>query len=131
MRLCTTTQGSPSRTWAGQDAARAFRESVRLNPANHAASDALGVSLGRLKQYPEAVAAAEAAIRLEPDDASYRLHLCDLELAMSKYQQAIAACGEALRLAPDMTAAHRMLGSAYLALEQYDQAAGASGAAPS
>jgi len=33
-----------------EDAARAFRESFRLNPANHAASDALGVSLGRLKQ---------------------------------------------------------------------------------
>ncbi len=51
------------------EAEAAFREAIRLDPANADAHGNLGIVLGELKRYREAEAAFREAIRLDPANA--------------------------------------------------------------
>jgi cytochrome c-type biogenesis protein CcmH/NrfG len=52
---------------APEEASQALRESIRLEPGNARAYGALGSALNALGEHPEAVAAFDEALRLEPD----------------------------------------------------------------
>src|SRR5438093_1480686 len=67
---------------AGQpeEAARLLRLAVARDPKSAEARSALAQALQRLEQYPAAIAEAEAAVRLAPGKADYRLLLGDLRV---------------------------------------------------
>jgi tetratricopeptide (TPR) repeat protein len=78
-----------------------YREDVRRRPGDATAWHRLGSTLlFALDEAPEAVAAEEEAVRLDPDDAESRVTLALALDAVGRYAEASAAFDEALRLDP-------------------------------
>ena len=96
---------------AAAEAQRAFDEGTRYMKA---------------KQYAEAVAAFQRAVKVRPDFAEAHSNLGYSLRNTGKIDQAIAAYREAIRLKPDLAEAREYLGVAYLlkgdrqaAMDQY------------
>ena len=78
------------------DAQELLQRAVELNPDNAAAHHALGLSLVRLKRYPDALRQLEQAAWLEPDDANY-IYVYAIALnSLGEPKQAIQALRTAL-----------------------------------
>jgi len=72
-----------------------------------------GLSLERAGKRPQAIAALNEAIRLNPNSAEARLELGKTELALGRVQEAIVELEEAQRLSPGNVQAGRLLSQAY------------------
>ena len=105
-----------------EDAIRAYKEVIRLNPNNADAYYGIGLTYSILKQHREAKEAFEHAIKLKPDfaEAHYSLGLAYSDLKESG--KAIKAYAEAINLKPDFVDTHYMLGLTYGSLSQYEKA---------
>ena len=75
-----------------------------------------------LKQYPNALAAFQSALRLKPDDATLHFNLGITYSRLEQYENAVNAFKEALRLKPDLALASNSLGLAYFNLDRYSEA---------
>ena len=81
-----------------------------------------GNRFGDLKQYSEALAAYEQAIRLDPNDAvafatkGYALN------RLKRFEEALAACEQAIRLDPNYAVAYQNKGKALNGLNREEEA---------
>lgn len=73
-----------------EDAARAFRHVLALNPGLDAVRDQLALCLLMMKEYPEAVGVLETLVAQAPDNAVYWHHLGS---ALSKWSTSLSADG--------------------------------------
>ena len=104
------------------DAEAAYREAIRLDPADAWAHNGLGNALHDLKRYADAEAAYREAIRLHPANAIMHRNLGNTLHELKRYADAEAAAQEALRLDPKDAQAHATLGDALHDLERYADA---------
>lgn len=105
-------------------AVEAYKKANSLQPSIGAYSG-LGVVYLELKQYENALATFQQAVRLKPDDATMRSNVGVAYFWMEQYENAIGTFREALRLKPDYAGAYNLLGNAYCGLEQYPEAVAA------
>lgn len=104
------------------EAAREYREALRLDPGFASAALNLGVC-EKARGRPAAAAAAwRAAARAAPGDPRPWLNLGNLAYAERRVAAASAAYREALRRRPDFAEAHRMLGKIALAAGRMNEA---------
>ncbi len=103
------------------EAEAVFRDLVDHQPENERHLTCLGSHLkdkGKAADagpfYERAVAAARAAIRLKPDDATARATLGDALDGQGKLSEAVAEYREAIRLRPDSAYAHNRIGTVLL-----------------
>jgi len=92
------------------DAENAYREAIRLNPANADAHCGLGVVLYDTGRHAEAEAAWREAIRLNPANVDAHNRLGGVLHDALRYAEAEAAWREAIRLNPANADAHNNLG---------------------
>jgi tetratricopeptide (TPR) repeat protein len=94
-----------------------FRATLARNPGSAFLHSNLGVILMSSGRETEAAAEFEAAVRLTPDDADYRVNL-GLALAQlpGRLPDAVAQYQAALRISPHLATAHLNLGLAYASM---------------
>lgn len=93
---------------AFEDAERAYREALALEPEEAFLHNDLGILLEGLGRLAEAEAAYRDAIRLDPEDDVARSNLGDVLAAEGRRTEAVAAYREAERLAPEKWYYHRL-----------------------
>jgi len=88
------------------------------------AADHIDLGLDYLDQgqFDEAIAAFEAAIRLDPDDALAHYNLGRIYYLQDQMEQAAAAFEEAIQIDPEMAEAHTNLGAVYRAQGKTEEA---------
>jgi serine/threonine-protein kinase len=113
----------------GGEAEAVFRDLAERRPENPRHLACLGRLLtdrGRSGDaapvLDRAVAAARAAIRLQPHDAAVHYQLGNALNGQGKVDEATAACREAVRLKPDDAVAHHYLGNALRGQGKVDEA---------
>ncbi len=118
------------------DALLQLQATVRLNPSRVDASDLLAAAYDAVGDHNQAVAAAAAALQLDPADTGARAILVGhggqtagdwinaslYRYQAGNYQASIAAAQQALRLDPQSVAAYNNIGAAYAGLKQWDLA---------
>jgi tetratricopeptide (TPR) repeat protein len=104
------------------DALKAFRRAVEIDPKIAAVYLNLSVAYDRLNRLNDALAAAEQAVELEPKNANAMTQLCELRLSTNKPREA-AACYETLRDSFGMNeTALYGYGTALMELKEFDKA---------
>jgi len=93
-----------------RNAARCYREALRIDGESAAAAYNLGLALKALGSLDQAATAFRTAIRLKDDllEARYMLALTGMDL--KRTDEAIEQLGEILRMNPDYSQAHFLLG---------------------
>ena len=104
------------------EAAQAYEEALKRDPANMVAHLALASVLLQDKKFDAAQRQVDAAQKLEPMSMPVRLTQAQLDLAQKKYSQARDNLQEVLKSAPNHAPAVLMMGTAQLALGAYAQA---------
>ena len=97
-----------------------FLATPTLSPAAVHAEEA--DSLQRQRRFPEAVAAYEEAVRLDPDLAAAHSGLGWVLFRTGRSPEAEAALREAIRLDPGLVGAHRALGFVLIRLRRFPEA---------
>ena len=105
-----------------EQARERYARAVELMPTAAANQSALARVLIRLDRPQDALPHAEDAVRLEPDDARWRLLLADAEGGSGNMAAAAVQLEEAERLAPGNLAAVRELARLYLRMKRLDRA---------
>lgn len=105
-----------------EEAVKAYREAVRLNPEFAEAYNNLGVSLTRLKKYEEAIECFHQAIRLKPGLPNPNYNLGNLYNYLGRYEEALKPLRQAISLNPNYREAYRELGDVYLLLGRNEEA---------
>jgi len=100
-----------------EQAERAFRGVIALDPQAMAAYANLGVIAMRRKQWPQALALLDKAERMAPDAAGIRLNIGLVYYRQSDYRSAIAPFESVVRDAPDSLQARYLLGLCYFFTE--------------
>ncbi|MBM4043138.1 MAG: tetratricopeptide repeat protein, partial [Planctomycetes bacterium] len=103
-------------------AARAYTESLRLNPKNTDALCNFGVVLIRQKRFAEAHAHLAKAIEIQPSDPIAQRNLGDVLVHLGRRADAMAAYRKALQLDPKQTLARTNLGGLLLMAGDLDEA---------
>lgn len=91
------------------DAVDAYRQMVRLDPADPVSYKFLGVALARSGQPDEALKQYARALQLDPKNATVHYNTGILLIEAGKEEQAIAHFQQALQLDPGLVAAHFQL----------------------
>src|SRR6266566_1658579 len=81
-----------------------------------------GDNFRNLKQYPEALAAYEQVIRLDPNDAYAFIQKGSILAELKRFREALGACEQAIRLDPNDAVAYINKGYALLKLKRYEEA---------
>lgn len=105
-----------------QDAERALREAIRLDPLDPAPRSTLGVVLRREGRVGEALESYREALALGPNRADVRYNLGLLLAAARRLDEAIAALTEASRLQPGNAEFRNGLGTALAQAGRLDEA---------
>jgi tetratricopeptide (TPR) repeat protein len=105
-----------------RQAAKCYRQAIRLLPTWPEAIHNLGFVLRKQNQLPAAVRCYEKAVALEPDNPAFFNNLGNALRAMGKNDQAIFAFRNALKLSPEYTQALYNLSKAYSEQGRIDQA---------
>jgi tetratricopeptide (TPR) repeat protein len=129
--LALPTTGSSSRTVA--EIAR-LTELVSADPGNEDAHRDLGFAVAqRVREtadpslYAPALAAFDAALALEPEDALALVGVAGIELGKHEFEKALQTAGRAIELSPSLVAAHAARLDALVELGRYDDAQRAAG----
>jgi Tfp pilus assembly protein PilF len=93
-----------------QDAAKYFRESLRLNDDSAPTHYNLGLALSMLRQYPDAMREYEAAVRLDPGRADAHNNLGAMLHVAGRLEEAARHYQRALELRPGNAEARANLG---------------------
>lgn len=100
-----------------------FQEALRLDPASGEAAHRIGMCRNQLKQYPEAIAAFENAVKLKYAYPHFSYDwIGDTHYTLKQYDKAVVAFTEARRLKPDYEQAVQKLGNSHYRLKQYSEA---------
>ena len=105
-----------------EDAARAYKEVIRLKPDNQAAQSNLGSANFRLQRLDEALTSFREAVRLNPNDAEARQNLGAGLAALGSFDDAIKEYLQAVSMKPDLAQAHYSLGVLYQEQNNKDKA---------
>jgi tetratricopeptide (TPR) repeat protein len=101
------------RTDRAEEAASEMADAQQKLGSNFLISYFRGLALERAGKRPEALAAFQEAVRLDPKNAQARLSVGKTELALGHVPEAIADLQEVLRLDPGNIQAKRLLSHAY------------------
>jgi uncharacterized protein (TIGR03032 family) len=101
------------------EAIAAFRQCLELGPEDHEARYHLGVALGDIEQYDEALTQLGRVIQAEPERADAYNSLGYVYSRQGQPQQAIAAYERAIALQPDHALAHLNLAMTLLQTGDY------------
>ena len=104
------------------EAIEAFKQSLRINPAQPVVHFNMGVIYGELQQSREAIKSYQEAIRLKPDYPLAHLNLGNAYLDEGEYGKAVEAYREASQLDSIAPEAYYNMGVAYVELGQQDEA---------
>lgn len=104
------------------EAIRAFKQSLELNPAQPIVHFNMGVIYGELQQQREAIKSYVEAVRLKQDYPLAYLNLGNAYLDEGKYEKAVEAFRQAAQLDSIAPAAYYNMGVAYIELGQQDLA---------
>jgi tetratricopeptide (TPR) repeat protein len=111
-----------------------LRAAVSADPADADAQRDLGLALAqRVREtadpalYGPALAAFDAALRLEPDDARTLAGIAGVQLGKHEFGAALATAEEAIERSPSLVAAHAARVDALVELGRYDEADAAAG----
>ena len=86
------------------------RNGVQSSARTNGATDLnLSLKFYSEKRYPEAIAAAERALQLRPDDAAAYNNICAAYNQLGQYQKAVTAGEQALHYQPDFQLASNNL----------------------
>ena len=103
-------------------AARAFEQSLQLDPKHIKAEDNLGLCYAALGRTDQAAAAYRKAIAWQADSAIKNpgpfIDMADLLLNLSKPDEAISYLRDAVEISPRDFKPHELLGKAYMRLER-------------
>jgi|WetSurMetagenome_2_1015567.scaffolds.fasta_scaffold00035_70 tetratricopeptide (TPR) repeat protein len=102
-----------------------FRRACGKNPDIPHYHANLGNAYYVLKQWDDAVAAYQEALRIGPGNAAYRNTLGNICYDSGKYPEAIEHYKKTIGLSPEIAVYHANLGLAYYALKQWDDAVAA------
>ncbi|MFI6435204.1 tetratricopeptide repeat protein [Streptomyces sp. NPDC050759] len=108
-----------------EDAERAAREAIALDPSGARAHYVRGNAFEELGQYDEAEAAFRQSIRLDAQDPAPCRALGNLMNRLDRFDEAAAAYFGVIRLDPGDALTHRDLGHAMMQQHQFDAAVGA------
>ncbi|MGQ9646727.1 MAG: tetratricopeptide repeat protein [Thermodesulfobacteriota bacterium] len=106
-------------------AVKEFRRSIALSPYSSYTQDAyhyMVQSLLKLDQTDEAIKAYQEAIRLDPTNESYHVHLGNIYFSVEKYDEALAEYKVAVRVNPTASLNWYSLGQAYKQIGSYTEA---------
>jgi tetratricopeptide (TPR) repeat protein len=103
------------------EAEKAFRKAMSLNPDDICAYDQSGKMYYDLGKYQDAAAAFKREVALRPNFSVY-LYLGNAHVYARQFASGVDAYSEAIRLNPVDPSAHFQLGVAYNYLERYEQA---------
>jgi protein O-mannosyl-transferase len=104
------------------DAMRAYREALRLEPRYAAAHFNLGADLVEAGDVAGALRHFEATVQLEPDSFDGHINLGNTLLLLDRVDDALSHLSEGVRLAPGAAAAHFNLGRALVRAGRVDDA---------
>lgn len=104
------------------DAARVYREIIRIRPDLAGAYGNLGLALLGLGRFAEAAAAQEQALRLQPEFPEAANNLGNALAGLGRWEEAAAAHLRALALRPDYPEAHNNLARALGKLNRHPEA---------
>jgi tetratricopeptide (TPR) repeat protein len=111
------------------EAIAAFERSIQRDSRFGLAQAALAEALWMKYEYSDdttltvrALAAAEQALRLDPDSAGIRVSLATIQLGTGKVDEAVSALEQAIRQRPNDDEAHRLLARAFVRQSKTDAA---------
>jgi len=107
------------------EAERAFREVVAINPGAAGAYANLGVIQMRRKQWPQALEMLQKAEKLAPDIAGIRLNIGLVYFRQNDFARAIRPFESVLQQSPDSYQARYLLGLCYFFNDRWTDAIGA------
>jgi Flp pilus assembly protein TadD len=109
-----------------EEAVRAFRQSLKLDPGNVKSEDNLGLAYAGLGRSDEAISAYRTAIEWQSGASTKNpgpfIDLSTLLLDQNRSEEAIPFLRQAIQIAPDDSKPHELLGKGYARLEQFSQA---------
>jgi tetratricopeptide (TPR) repeat protein len=106
------------------EAAKAYKEALRLNPNDAQAQNGLGSAYFKMDQYEEAIEAFKLGLRLNPNEALAHFRLGTAYAQLGRFEEAVAPLKEAIRHDPKDYIAHYNLGKLYLELGDRNSALG-------
>jgi DNA-binding winged helix-turn-helix (wHTH) protein/TolB-like protein len=87
--------------WDWENAEKAFREAISIDPGYAHAHHEYGILLGIERRFVEADREVRTAIELDPFSPFYNASLCELSYYDRRYDDALAQCAYAENLEPD------------------------------
>ena len=105
-----------------EEAIRAFRSAIELNPDYSWSHHNLGEALGKLGQFEEAIASYRRAIELNPDFSWSYHHLGDALERRQQWEEAVVVFRKAIELNADHFGSYVGLGKSLEKLGQLDEA---------
>ena len=105
-----------------QDAARGYRQTLKIQPDSAQAHYGLGLALARLQQYQEAAASFQAAVRYEPKWATAHKDLGVAYLKLKRWPEAAQAFKTSLQYQPEDPEIFYNLGVAQGRMGQHQEA---------
>lgn len=117
------------RTGHLQEAVAAYRDVLREDPLQPAALHCLGIALGQLREFEQALTVLAKAIELSPEDPLIRVHHGNAMWGLRHAEEALSSYDQAISLDPLTADAHsnrgkvlNELGRPELALDSLDRA---------
>jgi TolB-like protein/tetratricopeptide (TPR) repeat protein len=107
--------------WDWPAAERCYQRALALNPSDEAAYRAYGVFLAALGRGPEAIAATERAVELDPLCLTVACNAAWVRYTSRQYDRVVAASRRTLELEPEFVPARQLLAAAYLQIGRVDE----------
>lgn len=104
------------------EAARCYREAIRIEPRSFAAHFNLGAMLANREKFTDAVESYRIALRLNPEHAELHYNLGNALMRLGKFKESAQSYRKAITLKPSFLLAHHGLGLALISLDQVDEA---------
>lgn len=105
-----------------EEARKAFRSALDVDPADAATLGNLAVIEMQLGEEDAALEHAQAAVQVAPEEAVHHYNLGNLLALKRRPEEAIASLQRAIEIGPDYSHAYNELGNVYLDLDQLAEA---------
>ncbi len=105
-----------------QQAETIYRQVLDINPNHADVNHLLGVLLGEVGNYAQAVELISRAIAMAPDQPLYHYNLGNVFRDLGRLEEAVASYRKALAIEPDFAMAHNNLGNVFRDLGRLEEA---------
>jgi len=105
-----------------EEAAKAYQDSIRINPDSAEAHNNYGFLLDELKRFEEAEREYKKAIRIKPDYAEAHYNYGVLLKKVKRFEEAEREYKKAIRIKPDYAEAHYNYGNLLGELKRFEDA---------